>query len=101
MTDDDTSSIAVDDVSVAEGNAGSTNATFTVSLEHAQQPTVTVQAQTANGAGATAATSGSDYTAVNVTVTFNAGETSKPWWCRWATPRTSRTRRSRSTSHRL
>ncbi|MFN8524263.1 MAG: Calx-beta domain-containing protein, partial [Chloroflexota bacterium] len=78
ITDDDTSSIAVDDVSVAEGNAGSTNATFTVSLSTPNSRTVTVQAQTANGAGATGAVAGSDYTAVNVTVTFNAGETSKP-----------------------
>ncbi|MFN8524593.1 MAG: Calx-beta domain-containing protein [Chloroflexota bacterium] len=57
---------------------GSTNATFTVSLSTPNSRTVTVQAQTANGAGATGAVAGSDYTAVNVTVTFNAGETSKP-----------------------
>ncbi|MFN8522289.1 MAG: Calx-beta domain-containing protein [Chloroflexota bacterium] len=54
---------------MVEGSAGSTAATFTVSLSQPSALTVTVQVQTANGT----ATAGSDYTAVSQTVTFNPG----------------------------
>jgi hypothetical protein len=64
---------------VAEGNSGTTAAAFTVTLSAASSSTVTVQYATANGT-ATAGTcaSGGDYVATGGTLTFNAGETSKP-----------------------
>jgi hypothetical protein len=75
ITNDDTPTIAISDVSVAEGNAGTTAAVFTVSLSQAHVVPVTVTYATANGT----ATAGSDYTAVGATVlTFPAGTTSLP-----------------------
>jgi len=71
--DDTTPTIAVNDVSVNEGNSGTTTMSFTVSLSNPSSSTITVQYATANGT----ATSGSDYTATNNTLTFVAGETSK------------------------
>jgi subtilisin-like proprotein convertase family protein len=72
--DDGTPSLTINDVSLTEGNAGSANMTFTVSLLPAAGATVTVSAQTADGT----ATAGSDYTATGpTTLTFAAGETSK------------------------
>lgn len=73
--DDDTPTIAINDVQVAEGNSGTTNATFTISL---QRPTF--QVVTVNYATDTigTATSGGDYQATAGTVTFAIGETSKP-----------------------
>jgi hypothetical protein len=66
--------ISINDVSVAEGNSGTTLATFTVSLSNASSNNVTVTWQTANGT----ATAGSDYVAVAATVlTFTPGQTSK------------------------
>lgn len=60
-----------------EGNAGTTNMTFTLSLSAASGKTITVQYQTANAA-TLPATAGTDYTAVPLTtVTFQAGETTK------------------------
>jgi peptidyl-Lys metalloendopeptidase len=49
--------LSINDVSVAEGNSGTTNATFTVSLSPASDVAVTVAYQTANGT-ATATGSG-------------------------------------------
>ena len=75
ITNDDTPAIAITDVSVAEGNVGTTAAVFTVSLSQAHVVPVTVTYATANGT----ATAGSDYTAVGATVlTFPAGTTSLP-----------------------
>lgn len=66
--------ITVSDVAVLEGNAGTVNAVFTVTLTPASAGAVTVDYATANGT----ATAGSDYTALPVTtLTFLAGETSK------------------------
>ena len=66
--------ISINDATVTEGNAGSSNATFTVSLDQATTVPVTVQVGTADGT----ATAGSDYTAVAAaTLTFLAGETTK------------------------
>jgi len=70
---DDEPRISVNDVTVTEGNTGSVNAVFTVSLSHASDEAVTVAFATANGtAGA-----GSDYTAASGNVTVPAGQLSR------------------------
>jgi hypothetical protein len=67
-------SISINDISVTEGNTGTTNATFTVSLSNASSTNVTVNYATANDT----AIAGSDYTALaNTLLTFAPGETSK------------------------
>jgi hypothetical protein len=65
--------IKVSDVTTAEGNAGSTGAVFTVSLEAPTNTTVTVDYVTFNGT----AVSPGDYQAVNGTVTFSPGQTTR------------------------
>ena len=65
---------SVGDVSVPEGNAGATNATFTVSLSAAATQTVTLNYATADG---TATVAGGDYVAANGTLSFAPGEQSK------------------------
>ena len=66
--------LRVNDVSVTEGNAGTTMATFTVTLSPAN-PTqaVTVDYATANGS----ATAGSDYVAATGTLTFDPSVTTR------------------------
>jgi large repetitive protein len=59
--------------SVAEGNAGTSSADFTVFLSGAYDLPVTVAYATADGA----ATTGTDYAAASGTLTFAPGETSK------------------------
>ncbi len=72
--DDPVPALAIGDATVTEGNSGTVNAVFTVSLSAASGQTVTVQHATANGT----ATAGSDYTAIPLTtLTFAPGETSK------------------------
>ena len=73
IDDDDPPSLEVDDVTVAEGNSGTVNAAFTVSLSTASGRTVTVDWATSDGT----ATAGADYTAGNGALTFAAGETEK------------------------
>jgi hypothetical protein len=73
FTGGSTLSLAVADVAVNEGDTGSSNATFTVTLSPAVSGTVTVNYATSNGT----ATAGSDYTATSGTLTFTAGQTSK------------------------
>jgi hypothetical protein len=68
-----TPSLSINDVAVAEGNSGTTNATFTVSLSAASTSAVTVKYDTANGS----ATASSDYQAASGTLTFAPGDTSK------------------------
>jgi len=68
-----TPTLSIGNVSVTEGNSGTTTARFTVSLSAAATGPVTVTYQTANGT----ATAGRDYTAKSGTLTFAAGETSK------------------------
>ncbi len=65
--------LSINDVAVAEGNAGTTSATFTVSLSAASGQTVTVNYATANGS----ATAGGDYVAASGTLTFPAGSTTQ------------------------
>ncbi len=65
--------LSIADATVTEGNSGTADLTFTVTLDKAATGPVSVQYGTANGT----ATSGSDYTARAGTLTFAAGETSK------------------------
>ncbi|HEV7682951.1 MAG TPA: Calx-beta domain-containing protein [Pyrinomonadaceae bacterium] len=69
-----TIALAIDNVSVAEGNAGTGTAGFTVSLSNPSSDTVTVNYATADGT----ATAGSDYVTAAGTVTFTPGQTSQP-----------------------
>jgi hypothetical protein len=78
MTNTDNESgagLSIDDVSVAEGNSGTTSATFTVTLSPPSAQTVTVVAQSADG---TATAASGDYTALPATtVTFGPGTTTQ------------------------
>ena len=69
-----TPSISVRDVVVAEGNAGTTQATFVVALSNAGAQTVSCNFATANGT----ATAGSDYAATSGALSFAPGELEKP-----------------------
>ncbi len=75
ITNDDAQpSLSVNDVTVTEGNSGTSNAVFTVTLSAASGQTVTVVA-TVRGVTATA---GSDFTAVGpFTLTFAPGVTTQ------------------------
>ncbi len=66
---------SIDDVTIAEGNGGTSTATFNVTLSLASSNVVTVDYATADG---TATVAGSDYQSANGTLTFAIGETSKP-----------------------
>jgi subtilisin family serine protease len=65
--------VNISDAALVEGNSGTSQLQFTVSLSSASTSAVSVNYATANSS----ATAGSDYTAVAGTVTFNPGETSK------------------------
>jgi probable HAF family extracellular repeat protein len=65
--------LSINDVSVLEGNNGTTAATFTVSLSEATTGTVLVNFMAANGS----AIAGDDYNFVSGTLKFNPGETAK------------------------
>src|SRR5439155_1645643 len=67
--------IAINDVTVTEGNGGTTNAIFSVTLSAASSQTITVTYATADG---TATTADNDYVAASGTVTFAPGVTSQP-----------------------
>jgi hypothetical protein len=74
ITDDDASpSISIDDVVVGEGDSGTTDANFTVSLSGPSGRTVTVDWATADGT----AVHPSDFAANSGTATFDPGETSQ------------------------
>jgi Calx-beta domain-containing protein len=66
--------IAINDVSVAEGNSGTTPAVFTVGLSSASAETVTVGYATADG---TATVAANDYLSASGTLTFAPGQTTK------------------------
>lgn len=75
--DDAIPTLAINNISVAESNGGTTQAAFTLTLSAASGRSVTVIAQTASG-GSPAATAGADYTAIApTTVTFNPGQTTR------------------------
>lgn len=65
--------LVINDVAASEGNNGTTNFTFEVSLTLAVAQTVTVQFATADGT----ATAGSDYNSASGTLTFAPGEAVK------------------------
>jgi hypothetical protein len=66
-------SVSVNDVTVTEGNTGTVNATFTVTLLYASPVDVTVHYDTAN----ITAMAGSDYAAVSGEVIIAAGQTTR------------------------
>lgn len=76
ITNDDTQpTISIDDVTAFEGDSGTTNFNFTVSLSNPSYLPVTVTAETANG---TATTADSDYNGVAPTiVTISANTTTQ------------------------
>lgn len=63
---------SIDDVTIVEGNAGTANAVFTVTLAYAGDQTVSIAYATANGT----ATAPGDYAARSGTLTIPAGTTS-------------------------
>jgi hypothetical protein len=67
--------VSINDVTVTEGNAGTTTAGFTVSLSAVSGQTVMVGYATANG---TATAADADYVAASGTVSFAPGETTRP-----------------------
>jgi hypothetical protein len=71
--DDPAPKVSIDDVSIAEGNSGTTSFVFTISLDAASGQTVSVNYTTADNTAVEA----SDYQAANGMVTFAPGETSK------------------------
>ncbi len=73
LDDDPPPALSISDVTVTEGDAGSVNAVFTVSLSAASGKTVSVTYTTADGT----ATAGSDYLAATGLVTFAPGTTSQ------------------------
>jgi len=66
-------SVAIDDATAAEGNAGTTTLSFPVSLSAASRQPVSVSYTTADGT----ATSPADYARASGTLTFAPGETQK------------------------
>ena len=69
INDDDGPTISINDVSVNEGNAGTTTATFTLTLSGASVEAIAVRAMTGGGT----ATASNDYTPVNTVVVFQPG----------------------------
>ena len=74
LNDDALPKLTINDISVVEGNAGTTDAVFTVKLTPASGRTVTVNYATADGTGTVAS---NDYVPTSGTLTFAPGETSK------------------------
>src|SRR5213075_442168 len=74
LDDDPLPALSINNVTDTEGNSGTTNANFTVTLSPASGKTVTVNYATADGT----ATAPADYGAIpTTTLTFNPGETTK------------------------
>jgi CSLREA domain-containing protein len=66
--------LSIDDVTVTQGNSGTTSAVFTVGLSPASTQTVAVDYATADG---TATTADGDYQPASGTLTFNPGDPPK------------------------
>ncbi len=73
IVDNDTSSLSVNDVSVAEGNAGSVIATFTITMTTSNSRTVSVDFTTTNGV----AVAGADFVGQSGVASFAAGTTTQ------------------------
>ncbi len=73
----DVPSLTINNAMVTEGNTGSVNATFTVSLSAAYGQTVSVHYETAAGYSWNSATAGADYQAIAGTLIFAPGVTSQ------------------------
>jgi Ca2+-binding RTX toxin-like protein len=73
VDDDPTPVITIGDANVVEGNSGTANAVFNVTLSDVSDRIVTVDFATADGTGV----AGTDYTANTGTLTFAPGETTK------------------------
>ena len=71
--DDGPPSLSVNDVTVTEGDSGTTSATFTVTLAPASGQSVSVDYSTADGT----ATAPADYAATSGTLTFAPGQTTR------------------------
>ena len=71
--DDDDVSISIADATVTEGNSGTANAVFAVTLGAASPNTVTVDYATFDGS----ATAPDDYATTSGTLTFTPGQTAK------------------------
>jgi hypothetical protein len=67
--------LSINDVSITEGNSGTVNLAFTVTLSAASAVAVNVDYATAD---VTAQTSDNDYQSTNATLIFNPGELTKP-----------------------
>ncbi len=74
VNNDDSTELSIDDVAVAEGDAGPAAASFTVSLSAPSDFSVTVDVATADGS----AVAGSDYQALSTKITLPPGTTSHP-----------------------
>ncbi|HJU91301.1 MAG TPA: PQQ-dependent sugar dehydrogenase [Pyrinomonadaceae bacterium] len=66
--------LAINDLTINEGNAGTSTATFNVLLSPASSQTVTVNYNTANNT----ASAGTDYVPTSGTLTFTPGQQSQP-----------------------
>jgi hypothetical protein len=76
ITDDDGApTLSINDVEVTEGNSGTVNAVFAVTLSPTSAQAVTVSYATADGSATTA---DNDYVAASDTVTFQPGASSRP-----------------------
>lgn len=73
VDDDPVPTITINDVAIAEGNAGTSTATFTVTLSNPSASTITVVYTTADGT----ATAGSDYVAASGQLAFAPGVTTQ------------------------
>jgi hypothetical protein len=74
INDNDANTISVADTSVPEGDSGTTDRNFTVSLVAPATQTITVEYATSDGT----ASQPTDYTSASGTLTFNVGDSSKP-----------------------
>src|SRR5262249_12674063 len=74
VNDDPLPSLSINDVSVTEGNGGTVNAVFTVTLSPGSGQVVTVNYATADG---TATLAGNDYQAASGTLSFSPGTTTQ------------------------
>ncbi len=71
ILNDDAATVSINDVTVTEGDSGTAQATFTVSLDRTSTENVTVDFATTDGS----ATAGEDYVAASDSVTILAGQT--------------------------